>query len=184
MKSKVVKLFLMLVVITLSIIVFVGCSNGKVPSDVNFDINNEKYKYLFEEGDNSVLIINNIDELSKQNLSTGSDLTKYDETYFLNNYLLIFKFNMHYSESNLKVVEDTKIINNMLLINISIDSPANYENNTFDSQISTELLFIDVLKDSVTETKNLSVGILVINTRFKDVYCSVYYNCKRADEKY
>ncbi len=124
----------------------------KVPSDVNFDINNEKYKYLFEEGDNSVLIINNIDELSKQNLSTGLDLTKYDETYFLNNYLLIFKFNMHYSESNLKV-ENTKIINNMLLINISIDSPANYENNTFDSQISTELLFIDVLKDSLTETK-------------------------------
>ncbi len=182
LKNKVIKLFLILGVIFFSFVV-IGCSNEKVTSDVNFDINNEKYKYLFEEGDNSVLIISNIDELSKQNLSTVSDLTKYDETYFLNNYLLIFKFNMHYSESNLKV-ENTKTINNMLLINISIDSPANYENNTFDSQISTELLFVDVLKDSLTETKNLNVGILVINTRFKDVYCSVYYNCKRADKKY
>lgn len=176
-KNKTIKLFLIFVVILFSLVGVVGCSNEKK----SFDLNNEKYEYLFEEdyGDNSVVIINDMDELLQQNLSNDFDLSKCDEKYFLNNYLLIFKFKMHYSETDLKV-EDKEIVNdNQLLINISINSLADYENNVFDAQISTELLFIDVSRNSVIDINDLSVGILVTNTKFKDVYCSVYYNCKR-----
>ena len=180
-KNKTIKLFFILGVLLFSFFGVVGCSNEKN----SFDINNGKYEYLFEEdyGNNSIVIINNMDDLFQQNFSNNFDLTKYDETYFLKNYLLLFKFKKHYSETNLKV-EDTEIIkDNQLIINISINSPADYENNAFDAQISTELLFIDVPRNSVTDINDLSVGILVINSKFNDVYCSVYYNCKRMDEE-
>lgn len=181
LKNKTIKLFLILGVILFSLVGVVGCSNEKN----SFDLNNEKYEYLFEEdyGDNSVVIINNMDGLLQQNFLNDFDLTKYDETYFLNNYLLLFNFKTHYSETDLNV-KDTRIINgNQLLIDISINSPADYENNIFDAQISTELLFIDVPKNNVTDIDDLSVGILVINDKFNDVYCSVYYNCKRMEEE-
>lgn len=180
-KNNFIKLFLVLSVVFFSLFFIVGCSN----ENNHFDTNNEKYRYLYEEdyGEDSLVIIHNTDELLQQNLSADFNLTKYDETYFVNNSLLIFHFNKYYEESNLKV-QDTKITNdNQLLINISVDSPADYEHNDFDGQISTELLFVDINKESVTKLENLRVGILVINTRFKDVYCSVYYNCKRMDKK-
>ena len=178
-KNQSIKLFLILGVILFSLFEVSGCSNA----NNSFDTNNEKYRYLYEEdyGENSIVIIHNTDELLQQNLSTNFILTKYDETYFVNNYLLLFHFNKYYEESNLKV-KDTKITNdNQLLINISIDSPADYEHHVFDAQISTELLFVDIPKSTITKIENLRVGILVINTKFEDVYCSVYYNSQRMN---
>lgn len=174
------KLFSMLSVIFFGIFGIVGCSNTSNSSETN----NVKYQYLYEKdyGENSKKIINNKDELTKQELSVSCDLTKYDETYFLNNYLLLFKFNTYYEESNLKV-QNSKIINgNQLLIDISIDSPIYYEDQPFDAQISSELLFVDISKDRVTNIEKLNVGILVINSRFEDVYRSAYYDCEKMNK--
>ncbi len=181
MIKKFKKILLLLGLIIFGLFGNVGCSNEKHL----FDLNNEKYKYLFEDdfGENSITIINNIDEMLQQNLFSISDSTKYNDAYFSSNYLLIFRFNTHYSESDLKV-EDSKIIqDNILLINISIDSPADYENNSFDAQISSELLLVDIPRNSITDINDLSVGILVINNRFNNVYCSVYYNCNRREDE-
>lgn len=154
-----------------------GCSDYNRNSNVN-------YEYLYEDdyGKNSVMIIRNTNELLQYDISDQYDLTKYDESFFLNNCLLLFKFKIHYSESNLEI-ESIKIVDEkQILLNILIDSPANYENNSFDAQISIELLHVDIPKHALKEIDKLNVGILVKNIRFEDIYCSVYYNCKKSEE--
>ena len=158
-------------------IIVIFCMFGCSKKYHNFDTDNEKYRYIYLE---DVTIIHSIEELSQYAYLTEYDTTKYDDAYFLDNYLLLFSFMKHYSETKVKV-EGTKFIDQQLLINISINSPANYKSSGFDAQISSELLFIDISKENIKENEDFNVGILVINKRYINVYCSVYYDCSKED---
>lgn len=178
MAKRISKLLLILSVVLL-VLLFAGCF------DDEFDVNNDKYRYLYEQdyGNDSVIVIQNVGQLPLQGVADGLDLSKYDEEYFSKNYLLIFNFKTQYSESNLKV-KGTKVVDgNTLLLNISIKSPANYENVDFDAQISNKPLFVEIAKDSISDVATLRVGILVINEQFEGVYRSIYYDCSRKNMK-
>ena len=178
MAKRISKLLLILSVVLL-VLLFAGCFDNE------FDVNNDRYRYLYEQdyGNDSVRVIQSVGQLPLQGVAAGLDLSKYDEEYFSKNYLLIFDFKTQYSESNLKV-KGTKVVDgNTLLLNISINSPANYENVDFDAQISKKPLFVEVAKDSISDVATLRVGILVINEQFEGVYRSIYYDCSRKNMK-
>ena len=115
MAKRISKLLLILSVVLL-VLLFAGCFDNE------FDVNNDKYRYLYEQdyGNDSVIVIQNVGQLPLQGVADGIDLSKYDEEYFSKNYLLIFDFKTQYSESNLKV-KGTKVVDgNTLLLNMRL----------------------------------------------------------------
>lgn len=106
-------------------------------------------------------------------------LQTYNEDFFKNQDLIIFRFNTHYLESGINVINVTREQHD-IYVDIGILSPANSKNVDFDQQITRVNVCIEVLKYvGDLNYEEDSVSILVINQNFKHTYRSIYYNCEK-----
>ena len=150
--------------------VFVGC----VPKETN-------YQYIYEDvyGANQCVVIYSKTQLDALNLQDQYDLEKYDDDFFAMHDLVLFNFATMYEEHDIRVSAAVRSEHDIKL-DICLKSPANGTNQYFDAQISSVLLFAEIpafVGDANYEPDR--VGILVINESFDDVFCSVYYDCRK-----
>lgn len=170
------------------VFLLVSCSNANVNLYNESHLNKgeesveerDMFKYLSEEdyGVDYRTIVYSHEQLLEF-IEDETLLEKYNENFFNKNDLVIFRFNTHYSESEINVTK-SKRVNHDIYIDINVKSPANKENTFFDAQIQGVILTIEIPKylGDLNYEKD-RVLILVINTNFENTYRSIYYNCEK-----
>ncbi len=168
------------------VFLLVSCSNVNLYNESHLNKGEESveerdmFKYLSEEdyGVNFRDVIYSHEQLLEL-VQDETILEKYDDNFFAEKDLVIFRFNTHYSESEINLTQARRV-NHDIYIDISVKSPANKEDTLFDAQIQGVTLTIEIPKYlgdlNYEEDK---VSILVINTNFENTYRSIYYNCEK-----
>ena len=146
------------------------------------------YRYIFEDeyGEINREVVHNRDQfLAHINNfyadEIPSECDEYDENFYQKNDLVMFRFFTSSIEKNLKI-EKARRVDQKIFIDFSLDYPLPFGNDPYgwDTDIGFNFLFIEIPKylGDLNFFKE-SVGILVKNVHYENIYFSHYYDCRK-----